>query len=399
MAILTAAGDAGLPLTSTSVAPFTWAGYTVEAVPSLARLDAEWRALETLETASMFQGRDYTAAWLRTSAAACGEEPVFVTARLHDALAFILPMALTRRAGVRVLTWLGQSHSNYGMGVFHPEALAASARDDWDIDQLVCDLARRLGADLVHLDHQPAQWKGQANPFIASMRSLRTANDTFVVPLDEDFAAHYKRLFSSRTLSGLKRKQRKLEDMGKVSFARPQDEARSSDVLGWFFAQKKLQLEQSGRTSPFDAPHIQALYLGLARSTDTFDIDELMVDTTRVAMGMTAHAGRTAYLLNTVHQGAEFARCSPGALLLHRMVAQAHAAGARTYDFGPGELPYKLEWEPEVVPLFSSTHLIHPRAILVYAAYVFGGLAKAKIKRSPTMSEWVRKLRAFNGKS
>lgn len=399
MAILTAAGDAGVALNTASMAPFAWAGYTVEAVPSLARLDADWRALEAFETASMFQGRDYVAAWLRTSAAACGEEPVFVTARRGEVLAFILPLAMTRRAGVRVLTWLGQSHSNYGMGLFHPDALAAGASEDWDVDLLVRELARRLGADLVHLDNQPAQWAGSSNPFLASMRSLRTANDTFVVRLDDDFGAHYKRLFSSRTLSGLKRKQRKLEDMGKVNFARPRDEARRSDVLGWFFAQKKLQLEQSGRSSPFDAPHIQALYLGLARHPAAFDVDELNVDTTRVAMGMTAHAGRTAYLLNTVHQGAEFARCSPGALLLHKMVAQAHAAGARIYDFGPGALPYKLEWEPAVVPLFSGTYLIHPKAILAYAAYVFGGLAKAKVKRSPTLSEWVRKLRAFNGRS
>ena len=166
-------------------------------------------------------------------------------------------------------------------------------------------------------------------------------------------------------------------------------------MLDWFFATKTAQLAQSGRGSPFAEPAIQDLYRLMSRDEQRFDLDALTVDDTPVAVGLTARDERTAYLLNSVHRGAEYARCSPGALLLHRMVAQSHAAGARVYDFGPGDLPYKREWEPEVVPLLFSVHLVNPMHLGAYAALVFFGIARATAKRSPRLSAWVRNIRTW----
>lgn len=136
----------------------------------------------------------------------------------------------------------------------------------------------------------------------------------------------------------------------------------------------------------------------MARDKVRFDIDALDVGDAHVAMGLTMREGNVAYLLNSVHQGAEFARCSPGALLLHRMVAQAHANGARIYDFGPGALPYKLEWEPEATPLLFTTHLINPLHVGVYALLVFKALAKAKVKRDPQLSALVARILDLQGR-
>lgn len=400
MAIVATARDAAA-FTRDVVSPsaFAWQGYTIAFSPTPLPVEAAWRRLEGYETASVFQSFDYVQAWLRTAASATGEEPVFVTATRDGDVAFLLPMAVVRTMGVRALVWLGQSHSNYGMGLLHPDALDAAVREDWDVDAFLSEIARRVGADLVHLDNQPAAWAGRVNPFAACRRAMRTANDTFVVRLEDDFAAHYKKLYSSRTLSGLKRKQRKLEELGKVVFARPVAPDQRRDVLAWFFACKSTQLAQAGAWSPFDAAEIQALYRELSQSPQDFVVDELTVDGTRVAMGMTARAGRTAYLLNTVHQGDKYARCSPGALLLHRMVADAHAAGARVYDFGPGALPYKLEWEPAVVPLMASTHLVRAGGFPAYAALVIGGLLKAKVKRHPRLLALALRVRALTGKT
>ncbi len=188
---------------------------------------------------------------------------------------------------------------------------------------------------------------------------MLSANDTFVLTLEDDFQKQYKRLFSGRTLSNLKRKQRKLEELGKPAFERPQEASRRDGLLGWFFATKTAQLVASGSQSAFAQSQVLILYRTLARDGSRFDIDALNVDETHVAVGLSMREGRTTYLLNSVHQGAEFARSSPGALLLHRMVAAAHAGGSRVYDFGPGALPYKLEWEPKVTPLVFTTHLVN----------------------------------------
>lgn len=398
MAVLTAAADLGHSGRDEGVQAFAWAGLEMRVARTRARVDEAWHALEAYETASMFQSRAFIAAWAQAAAGACGETLIYVSAHRGEEPVLVLPLALRRYAGARVLTWAAQAHANYGMGLFHPDLMAEFASGERDIDALIKAIAHHVGADIVHLQNQPAHWAGRDNPFASSVRAMRSANDTFVLRLEDDFQKQYKRLFSSRTISNLKRKQRKLEDFGKVAFEGPQEQDRREDVLGWFFETKTAQLALSGRASPFSLSRIQQLYRSLARHTARFDIDALDVGGTHVAVGLTMREGNTAYLLNSVHQGAEYARCSPGALLLHRMVAQAHGHGARIYDFGPGALPYKLEWEPEETPLLFTTHLVNPLHVGAYALLVFKELVKAKVKRDPHLSGLVARVRAVKGR-
>lgn len=376
------------PVATAPPAALAWAGFSVELTGSMTGLESEWRRLESLSGAAMFQGFDFLSAWVQTAATASGEEPIFAVGRRGSEVAFILPLALTRRHGSRVLTWLGQEHSNYGMALANP-----SAFDGSDVDALILAVARAVKAGLVHLDKQPAEWAGRPNPFALSRHSRLSANDTFVVTLDEDFPALHGRLFSSKTLAGLRRKQRRLEEQGEVVFGLPGPGPERQAIVDWFMVEKRQQLSETGRSSPFDPPQIQALYAALARDEHGFIAEDLTVAGQRIAMGMTAHQGTTAHLINTVHVGGEFAKFSPGTLLLHRMVASAHARGARIYDFGPGELPYKLEWDPKVIGLHTSTYLVSPTALPAYLMTVAMSAAKTRIKRDPKLMRWVETLR------
>jgi len=398
MAVMTAAADVHRTGRDEHAQHFTWDGLDVVADRSRARAEHAWTSLEAFETAAMFQSRSFVSAWAQVATGTVGETLVYVVGRRGEEPVFVLPLAVTRKLGARVLTWAAQSHANYGMGLFHPDLIAEFARGARDIDALIMAVGRAVDADIVHLENQPAVWAARPNPFAASVRAMRSANDTFVLPLEDDFQKQYKRLFSGRTLSNLKRKQRKLEDFGTPAFETPREASRRDRMLGWFFATKTAQLATSGRGSPFSEVEVQDLYRSLARDVARFDIEALNVGDTHVAMGLSMREGRTCYLLNSVHQGAEFARCSPGALLLHRMVAAAHANGARVYDFGPGELPYKLEWEPQVTPLLFTTHLVNPVHVVAYAVLVFKALAKAKVKRHPRLSALVRQVRALKAR-
>ncbi len=285
--------------------PIAWAGYSVDLSGTMTGLESEWRRLEALSGAAMFQGFDFLSAWVQTAAAASGEEPVFAVGRRGSEAAFILPLAITRRHGARVLTWLGQDHANYGMALADPSAFEGK-----DVDGLILAVARAAKAGLVHLDKQPAEWAGRPNPFALSRHSRLSANDTFVVALDEDFSAQHGRLFSSKTLAGIRRKQRRLEEQGEVVFGLPGPGAERQAIVDWFMVEKRQQLADTGRSSPFDPPHIQALYAALARDENGFIAEDLTVSGQRIAMGMTAHQGATAHLINTVHVGGEFAKLS-----------------------------------------------------------------------------------------
>lgn len=391
MATVTLTGDLEVDHVARAPAGFEWAGHQVALQTSLAGLEADWRALEAGGTVSLFQGWDYVSKWVRIAATASGEEPVFAVGRRDGVISFILPMAVTRLAGVKLLCWLGQSHSNYGMGLFADEAFETASV--WPVEGLVTEIARRVGASIVHLDRQPTRWAGRDNPFATGSRTSVTANDTFVLALEEDYDTQYRRLFSGRTVSGIKRKQRKLEKECGADFAEPeQTEARRAS-MDWFFDEKRRQLSATGRSSPFEPKHVRDFYHALAADDRAFVVDELASGTDRIAVAMSARHGRTEYLLNTVHAGGECAKYSPGLLLQHRIMARAHAAGMRVYDFGPGAFSYKRDWEPDVVPLRARTHLVNPVALAHYLALTLGVAAKAAIKRNERLSALVDRLR------
>lgn len=365
--------------------PFMWAGFAVHAVMSMNGLEAEWRKLEVNGVSSLFQGFGYLQAWFDEAGRLHGETPVFVLGYKGAELAFVLPMAVTRPMGVPTLGWMSQAHSNYGMGLLGADVLKASGKD---IDRLVRELADRMGAAAVFLDKQPSRWGGHDNPFAAAGHVQLTSNDTFVLRLEDDYAAQHGRLFSNRTMSGLKRKQRKLEEGRQVVFAQLAPGVERTQAITWFFAEKRRQLRESGKASPFDEAGIQALYGRLAADPDAFEVDALYVDGALIAVGMTAYQGNTAFLINTAYADNDLVRFSPGALLFQRMVARAHQKGVRVYDFGPGLLPYKLDWEPEVVPLLASSWLIRLPGVLPLAAARTTNTLKSAIKRNPTMSRW-----------
>jgi CelD/BcsL family acetyltransferase involved in cellulose biosynthesis len=381
--------DLGASVAGNAAADATWAGHAVHRATSLPSLAADWQRLETCGGTTVFQSYAYVSSWLELAAAGHGETPVFFVGSRDGAVRFILPMSIVRRAGVPVLGWLGQAHANYGMPVAEPGTFAAG-----DVDDLIRLAGRLAGAAVVHLDRQPEDWQGIANPFATGAGSQGTANDTFVLELGEDYPALHARLFSSRTLSGLKRKQRKMAEVGPVAFNQPADAARRRDIFDWFCVEKHGQMARTGRGSVFDDPEIQSLYKAMAADEAGFQADELVVGEERVAVGLTAYHAGVATLINSAHVGGTYARFSPGTLLMHHMVATAHAKGARTYDFGPGELPYKLEWSPRVVGLRSTTLALSAAGLPLAALFRAQTWAKRVVKRNPRLMGLVTRLRS-----
>jgi CelD/BcsL family acetyltransferase involved in cellulose biosynthesis len=374
-----------------TVSNATWAGHAVHRVSSLESLAADWNRLEAGGGTTVFQSYAYIRTWVALAAAGQGETPVYFVGSRDGVVRFILPMAIARRAGVSVLGWLGQAHANYGMPVAEPGTFAAAGGD---VDDLLRLVARLAGAAVVHLDRQPEEWRGLANPFAIGAGSQASANDTFVLELGDDYPALHGSLFSSRTLSTLKRKQRKMAEVGPVAFNQPADVGRRRDIFDWFCVEKREQLARTGRGSAFDDPEIQSLYKAMAADEAGFQADELKVGDDRVAVGLTAYHAGVATLINTAHVGGTYARFSPGTLLMHHMVETAHAKGARTYDFGPGELPYKLEWSPKVIGLRSTT-IVLSWASLPLAALLRGKTwAKRVVKRNPRLMTLVTRLRS-----
>jgi CelD/BcsL family acetyltransferase involved in cellulose biosynthesis len=366
-----------------------WAGLDIEIGVAPDAIASEWQALEASGTASVFQSYRIAALWMTHVAPVQDEQPLIVTGRQNGVLRLLLPLSCVKRSDVTMLQWLAQSHANYGMALYASDL--SDRLDPSACDDLVIRIARAAGAHVVHLDRQPTHWAGRTNPFAASPCARLTANDTYIVPLEADYAAQYKRLFPKRTLQPIKRRQRRLEEMGAVSYAPPQDGESRRRSFAWFVARKRAQLARTSGRNPFDAPGIVPFYEALLDDGVPFEIEQLLVGTQRAALGMTLYDRDIAYGINTAHAD-QFSRGSPGTLLQHHIIAKVQARGARAYDLGPGYLPYKMDWAPHVIPLVAATHAVRLAGLPMQIRLVATTLVKSRIKRSPRLTRLWRSL-------
>src|SRR5690606_19308378 len=92
--------------------------------------------------------------------------------------------------------------------------------------------------------------------------------------------------------------------------------------------------------------------------------------------------------IRLVHMPGEWARASPGKLLIHRTLMQMHGEGYRRFDFSVGNYSYKRRFGPTRTPLYN----------LVRAATPLGqiGLLRAQagamLRRHPRTREKLRRL-------
>lgn len=345
--------------------------------------------------ASVFQSHGWLAAWTKTAAAISGEEPLIVTARCPEGrLRMLLPLGLERTAGVTIAGFLGQSHANYGLALVEPRLSESLTR--LDIRRLFRAIANVAAIDTVVLDRQPATWHGQPNPF-AQAGGMVSANDSHVLTLALPFDDVYTARFSGRTRSTLRRKARRLADLGGYRQAEARDAVQRQVWTARFLDCKSRQLRDGGIADIFGDPALLAFYRHLASRPEGRDprlsVSALEAGGEIGAILLAIDDGDRRYLLNTALAADTLREYSPGLLLLTSDIAAAATAGVAQYDFGPGAAAYKAAWAPDVVPLITTVFPVSAAGIPIAAWTTAAALAKRTIKRNPALWSLARRTR------
>ncbi|MEZ5776531.1 MAG: GNAT family N-acetyltransferase [Hyphomicrobiaceae bacterium] len=360
-----------------------------------------WREFERSATATLFQSYRWVDAWCRTVAPVTGEEPLIVVGRDGSGeTAFIWPMAVTRRAGIRVLTWLGQEHANYNMGLYAPGVAALIGVNDlW---RMISEIAAsRPGIAAVSFSSQPLHWHGIANPF-AELPRQASANSSWLLPLEGSFASLYEARIGRTTRQTLRRKERKLAELEGYAVARAVSTADRLDLFEAFREQKAVQLAAQGTPNVFERPEIAAFYADLAETEREggalIDCTGLTVGSDIIAVASGARFQDRFYLLTTSIAMGEHQRWSPGLVVMKEQIADACAAGAGLYDFGTGDGAHKLTWGPDNFALFD-TYV--PLRTAGYAVTWLGrsrAFAKRVVKSNDRLWQLARTTRRMLGR-
>lgn len=323
----------------------------LELYRSLAEAESVWRALEGDGVMSPYQRFDWVQAYQQ--AAGAPEQGVVVLRSDMGEPLLLLPLEVRRRAGLGVASLPGGKHANFQLPVFARGAPPLAGDGGW-----LAAAGVLLGVDAFAFGNVPAAWEGEANPLLLRAHARANPSNAFVRTLDPDPETTLAAAFGRETRKKLRKKERLLAERGALDFAQAATEAAVEAVLDAFFDQKSARMRQLGVADPFSDPAMRdflrrAACAGLAQGRPAIELYALTLDGDIVAtFGGAGDAGRLCGMVNSFDQSPDLERCSPGEVLLARLIRLQCERGRHAFDLGVGEARYKSALCDEVEGLY-----------------------------------------------
>lgn len=332
-------------------------GWRVEMSSDLDGSSRGWLSLEVSGLATPYQ----TLGWQRAALGALhpGSKPLVMTLRdKRGATIGLLPLVVTRRAGVAVAAFPGGKHANYNMGLFTPDA--ARTLTATSMKAVLREAAAQAGIDLLAFRSQPLEWGGIRNP-MSLLPHQMSASGAWRADLVADGEAYIASIMSSESRKKLRHKERKLGELGQVSYMEAATPADARELLAAFCVQKKARFKAMGIANPFDAPEVltflnQAAVLPLADGPPApLSLFALKIgERVAAVFGGVIHGSRFSGMFTSFDASPDVSRYSPGDLLILHLVKTMCARGLTTFDLGVGDAAYKSDYCPVREDLFDS---------------------------------------------
>lgn len=345
----------------------------------LGAIAAAWSALDGRATgATGFQSYHWCSTWL-DACDACGrpEEFRILTVRVGDDLVMLLPLAIERSWGTRILHWLGEPLAQYGDALCEPDE----------------DFARWLDA----AQQEIARWRDIDVVRFVRLRddgALRHANIVRNSRYQETQVAPFVRL-STATGGGwlgnrkksLRRRMKRLHAMGEVSFALLDDPSDRLEAAETALRLKHVWLTSKGMIS-FGLSHKAThAFVLAAAERGLLKVAVLRVGDRVAAVELGFTCG-TTYRSLIGSYDPEFAEGSPGHMLIGHMLDHCASLGLDTYDFLAPNDGYKEEWATGGTTVTSGFHAVTAKGAA--AAFAMGGLRPLARQTFRAAPAWCR---------
>ena len=314
---------------------------------SMEEVQLLWRSMEADQCCPVHQTYD----WCRSWVAAKSPELAIAVGHVDGEPAFILPLEVVNRPGMRVARYIASRFSNMNNGIF-AEAGRSFFAEPQSAAAFVAEMRQHSpGPDCVVLDKLPFEWRGLRNP-LSRMPHVRNQNEAFQITLDCGFEELLQRANGKRKRKRFRASSRRLDAAGGWEHLVAGTPEEALALLELFFAQKGERLKAQGLPDVFAAEDTRAFFRNLAQQAPRGDRQLLQLHAIRLggAEGqLCAIAGisRKGDHLTCQLASIDSSICpeaSPGELLFHLMIGQACAEGAAMFDFGIGDHRYKRSW-------------------------------------------------------
>lgn len=307
----------------------------------LARIGDEWRALEALSpAAAVFQSHAQTEIWVRHFIEPGPRAPRLhiVVVRQAGAARLILPLALSRRAGLTIGHMVGAPIAQYAELLADPAAdlpaifgVALGALREDGVDALVFDGVR---ADSALLAGARPALRPPLNRRIAPFADLAAtpSHDGFVRSRGKDL------------LYGIRNRRKRLERDGRVSFELIEGGAAARAAIGEAIGLKLDWLQQRGAvSSAFIDSRTTDCLLELAERCPGAVVMRLAFEDRPAAIRFGFEHGGTFFAYLSAYD-TDLAQYAPGKLLLNFCFERERERRTRLVDMLPPAGEHKTLW-------------------------------------------------------
>jgi CelD/BcsL family acetyltransferase involved in cellulose biosynthesis len=184
-------------------------------------------------------------------------------------------------------------------------------------------------------------------------------SNAYKLALDSCAERTLKRALAKDFRRNLRKKEKYLAALGPVRHRTARSPAEVDSVLDVFFRQKSTRFRAIGLPNDFDAAGVRAFLrqgclTGIETGHPAIELHALEVGGRIVAtFGLAADRAQGSGMFNSIDGTEEIARCSPGDLLIARVIAAQCQSGRAVFDLGVGEARYKRSFCDEIDELFT----------------------------------------------
>lgn len=314
------------------------------------QVQARWRAAQADCAAYGFQTYDWLATWHQTIGQRQGWEVLLVElSGADDQLLMLLPLGRRRQHGVRMVGFLGGEVTDYHAPLLRAGVEMSGFADLWPV------IMRLLqGVDLFRARRMPLLLNGMMNPMM-SLAGLRQTEQAHAATLTRSFDA-FRQQRSSNLFADTRRKVRRLAERGHVQFQMDVPLSQRETVIAGMARQKSRRWRETDCRDLFAEPGYLQFYQELAThglEGGEVWLSALYVDDHLIATHWGLRFQQRFYWLVSGYEDGEWARYSPGRILLEAVVRHCIDAGLDIFDLTVGDEAYKQQWADHNMPLYA----------------------------------------------
>jgi CelD/BcsL family acetyltransferase involved in cellulose biosynthesis len=367
----------------------------IDVITDLGAAEPIWRRLENGTRAwTAYQRFDFLAAWQRQVGERQNISPFIVVAfDAEQQPLLLLPLALERRFGVHIATFMGDKHATFNMPLW--DAAFAKEANAADLEALLSWLRDRADVDVLALTQQPKRWRDLKNP-LALLSHQPSVNSCPVLTIAPGAAPDA--LIGNSFRRRLKSKERKLEKLPGYRYGLASTDAEITRLLDWFFRTKPLRMAEQKLPNVFGDPGVEsfvreACATKLPAGHRAIDIHALECDEEVIALFAGVADGERFSIMFNTYTMSDHARFSPGLILIRNIVDHYAAQGYRALDLGIGSDDYKRFFCKDDEPILDCFIPLSRRGKGATIAMAALNRAKRLVKQNPVLLGFAQRLR------